>query len=136
MGIRKQNKWTNITGQKQTYWNRKFWGCLRGRCWCKGLKKEGIKWCNVYVQLLSCVQFLVILWTLACQAALWWNFPSFNIGVSCHFLLQGNLPTTGVTPTSPSPALQVDCLPLSHQGSSRGASSHLWSKSWRCNVAA
>ena len=35
--------------------------------------------------------------------------------MSCHFLLQGNLPNPGMKPLSPAiPALQADCLPLSH----------------------
>ena len=47
-----------------------------------------------------------------------WDYPSKNIGVSCHFLLQGLFPTKG----SNSRLLrllhwQVDSLPLSHMGS-------------------
>ena len=35
-----------------------------------------------------------------------WNFPGRNTGVSCHFLLQVNLPDPRIEPTSPaSPAL-------------------------------
>ena len=39
-----------------------------------------------------------------------WDFPSKNTRVGCHFLLQGIFLTQG------SPTLQVDSLPLSHQG--------------------
>ena len=42
-----------------------------------------------------------------------WGFSGKNIGVGCHFLLQGNLPDPRIKPTSPvSPALQADSLPL------------------------
>ena len=35
-----------------------------------------------------------------------WDSPGKNIGMSCYFLLQGNLPNSGTEPTSPaSPAL-------------------------------
>ena len=30
-----------------------------------------------------------------------WDFPGKNTGVSCHFLLQGNLPDPGIKPVSP-----------------------------------
>ena len=36
-------------------------------------------------------------WTVACQAPLW-NFPGKNIGVGCHFLLQGIILTQGLNP--------------------------------------
>ena len=38
--------------------------------------------------------------------------------MGCQFLLLGDLPDPGIEPKSPvAPALQVDSLPLSHQGS-------------------
>ena len=44
-----------------------------------------------------------------------WDFPGKNIGLGCHFLLQGIFPTRGsnlhLLPW------QVDSLPLSHLGS-------------------
>jgi len=44
-----------------------------------------------------------------------WGSPGKNTGVGCHFLLQGNLPDSGIKPlSSSSPALQVDSLLLSH----------------------
>ena len=30
-----------------------------------------------------------------------WDFPGKNTGVSCHFLLQGDLPDSGIEPVSP-----------------------------------
>ena len=45
-------------------------------------------------------------------------FPGKNTGVDCHPLLQGNLLNPGIEPASP--ALQVDSLLLSHQGSPIG----------------
>ena len=35
-------------------------------------------------------------WTVAYQAPLPWNFPSKNIGLGCHSLLQGIFPTQGL----------------------------------------
>ena len=49
---------------------------------------------------------------------------SENTGMSCHFLLQGNLPDPGIEP--PSPALQEDSLPLSHQASPTYVRPHRW----------
>ena len=43
-----------------------------------------------------------------------WDFPGRNTGVRCHFLLQAIF-LTRIKPVSP--ALQVDSLPQSHQGS-------------------
>ena len=71
----------------------------------------------------SPVQFFVTLQTIACQIPLSmgfsrllcpWNSPGKNTGMGCHFLLQG-LPHPGIERASP--ALQVDSLLLSQQGS-------------------
>ena len=44
-----------------------------------------------------------------------WNFPSKNIGASCHFLLQGLYLTQGLNPRLLHLLhWQADCLPLSH----------------------
>ena len=43
----------------------------------------------------------LIPWTVAHQAPLAMGFPSKSTGVSCHFLLQGNLPNPEIEPTSP-----------------------------------
>ena len=46
-----------------------------------------------------------------------WNFPDKNIGVSCHFLLQGIFPTQGLNPHLLSSLhWQGDCLPPYHPG--------------------
>ena len=48
-----------------------------------------------------------------------WDFPGKISGVGCHFPLWGNLPNPGTETVSPvSPALLVESLPFSHQGSS------------------
>ena len=44
-----------------------------------------------------------------------WGFPVKNTGVSCHFFLQGNLPTQGLNWCLLH--WQMNSLPLSHQGS-------------------
>ena len=61
--------------------------------------------------------YLTLLWphglsssSLLCP----WVSPDKKIGLDCHFLLQGNLLDSGIEPTSSS--LQVDSLPLGHQG--------------------
>ena len=40
-------------------------------------------------QMLRCVQLFVTLWTVAQRLLSPWYSPSKNIGVGCHFLLQG-----------------------------------------------
>ena len=47
---------------------------------------------------LSCVRLFVIPWSIAHQAPLSMGFPCKNIGVGCHFLLQGIFPTLGLNP--------------------------------------
>ena len=44
-----------------------------------------------------------------------WDFPSKNMGVGCHFLLQEIFPTQGMNPSFLH--WQANSLPLSHQGS-------------------
>ena len=66
----------------------------------------------------SRVWLFVTLWTVACQAPLSMEFSSKNIGVGCHFPLQGIFPTHGLN-------LNLLCLlhwqksslPLHHLGS-------------------
>ena len=55
---------------------------------------------------------LVTPWTIAHQASLSMGFPRQGYWSGCHFLLQRILPTQGL---NPSPTLQVDSLPLSHE---------------------
>ena len=46
-----------------------------------------------------------------------WGSPGKNTGVGCH-ALKWDLPDPGIKPVFPAAtALQVDSLPLSHQGS-------------------
>ena len=60
----------------------------------------------VFCCVLSHVQLFLTPWTVAHLAPLSRNSPGKNTGVSCHFLLQGDLPNLGVKPTSSvSPAL-------------------------------
>ena len=42
------------------------------------------------------VWLFVIPWSVSCQAPCPWNFPGKNIGVGCHFLLQGIFLTQGL----------------------------------------
>ena len=47
------------------------------------------------------------------------DFPGKNIGVGCHFLLQGDLPNQGTEPVFPeSTALKVDSLSTEPPGKS------------------
>ena len=59
--------------------------------------------------------FFVTPGTIACQAPLSMVLPSKNIGVGCHFLLQGIFLTQGSNLLLLN--WQVDSLPLSHQES-------------------
>ena len=47
----------------------------------------------VCAQSLSHVQLFVIQWTVATRLLCPWDSPGKNIGVGCHFLLQGIFPT-------------------------------------------
>ena len=53
--------------------------------------------------------------TIACLSPLSMDSPGKNTGVGCHFLSSGDLLDPGIERMSP--MLQVDSLPLSHQGS-------------------
>ena len=54
-------------------------------------------------------RLLATLWTVTPARLLCpWHSPGKNTGVSCHFLLQGDLPDPGVEPTSP--VSQADSL--------------------------
>lgn len=58
-----------------------------------------------YVFSQSVVSDWATLWTVALQAPLPLGFPSKNIGVECHFFLQGILLTPGIEPVSLCPLL-------------------------------
>ena len=69
-------------------------------------------WCCLVTK--SC---LTLLWPQGLQPTRLlcpWDFPGKNIGMDCHFLLQGIFWSRNWTV---SPALQADSLLLSHQGS-------------------
>ena len=67
---------------------------------------------------ISCVQLCATLWTVACQAPLSMGFSRQEYWSRLPRPPPGDLPNPGMEPTSPeSPALQVDSLPLCHQGS-------------------
>ena len=55
--------------------------------------------CNMlfFEKPLSCVQHFVTPWTVAHQAPPSINFLGMSTGVGCHFLLQGILPTQGLS---------------------------------------
>ena len=57
----------------------------------------------------------VIPWTVAHQLLCPWDFPGKNMGVGCHFLLQGIFLTQGLNLHLLH--WQADSLPLSHWGS-------------------
>ena len=69
----------------------------------------------VVVELLSCVRFFMSPWTVACQAPMSLGFPRKKCWNELPFSSPGDLPDLGIKPASP--ALQVDSLPLSYQGS-------------------
>ena len=81
---------------------------------------------------LSCVQLFATLWAVAHQAPLFMGFyrQEYWSGLPCP--PPGNLPHPGMEPRSPaSPALQVDPLLLSHQGSLFKRTSFLkWKRSF------
>ena len=65
----------------------------------------------------SHVQLFAPLWTIALQAPLSMGLSRQEYWSGLPCLPPEDLPDPGIKPTSPkSPALQVDSLPLSHQG--------------------
>ena len=59
------------------------------------------------------VRLIETLWTVACQAPLSLDFPGKNIGMGCHFLLQGIFLTHRLNPSLPCLLKrQVGSLPL------------------------
>ena len=66
-------------------------------------------------QSLSHVRLFETLWTVAHQAPLFMGFSRQEYWSGLPFPPPGDLPDSGIEPTSP--ALQVDSLPLSHLGS-------------------
>ena len=76
---------------------------------------EKFNMCACVFSCFSWVQLLATLWTVACQAPLFMGFPrqGFWSGLPCP--PPGHLPHSESEPVSP--PLQVNSLPLSHQGS-------------------
>ena len=97
----------------------------------KGADSELLVWIKV-CHSLSRVHLFAIPWTVACQAALSMGFSrqEYWSGLPCP--PPGDLPDPGMEPRSPaSPALQVDLLLLSHQGSLFKRTSFLkWKRSF------
>ena len=78
---------------------------------------------------LSRVQLFENPWTVAHQAPLYVGFPEQEYWSGLPFPSPGDLPDSGIEPTSPvTPALQTDSLPLSHQGSLEQANPQIKSK--------
>ena len=73
------------------------------------------------VKSLSRVRLFATLWTIARQAPLSMGFSRQEYWNGLPFPPPGDLPHPGIKPTSP--ALQVDSLPLSHQGGPPACSS-------------
>ena len=97
----------------------------------KGADSEPLIWIKVCYSL-SPVRLFATPWTAACQASLSMGFSrqEYWRGLPCP--PPGNLPHPGMEPRSPaSPALQVDPLLLSHQGSLFKRTSFLkWKRSF------
>ena len=73
----------------------------------------------MHAQLLSCVQLFATLWTVTHQAPLSMGFSRQKYWSILPFPPPGDLPDSGIKPTSPtSPALhwQADSLPLASCG--------------------
>ena len=51
------------------------------------------------ISLLNRIQFFVAPWTTATRILCPWDFPGKNIGVGCHFLLQGIFLTQQIEPS-------------------------------------
>ena len=74
--------------------------------------------CACLLSHFSCGRLFEAPQTVAHQAPLLMEFSRQNYWSWLPFPTPGNLPNPGIKPTSPvSPKLQVDSLPLSHQGS-------------------
>ena len=91
-----------------------------------------VRWMEPTVcSVISVVSDSVTSWTIAHQGPLSMGFPYRNTGVSCHSLLQRDLPDPGFKPASlVSPAVQADSLSLSHQGSPEPTESQEIKNQW------
>ena len=78
---------------------------------------QGISFICCCPQSLSCVQLFGTPWTIAHQAPLSMGFSRQEYWSGLPFPSPGDLPNSGIEPTSPEPpALQVDSLSLHHLG--------------------
>ena len=106
-------------------------------------------WLYISVQSLSHVQLFVTLWTVAHQATMSMGFLRQEYSSGLPFPPPGDLPDTGIEPTSPvspaSPALQADCLPAEPSSKMNGSTSPLKTqtqaklteiKDWLCHLLA
>ena len=93
-------------------------GQTRPHCTAQSASSDKPEWRRIWTKcmfLFSCEVMsdsFVTPWTVRLLCP--WDSPDKNTGVGCHFLLQGIFPTQGSN--SSSPTLQVDSLPLSHEG--------------------
>ena len=55
-----------------------------------------LMWCACVLSHFSCVQLIVIPWTVTCQAPLSMGSPGKNTGIGCHFLLQNQYLMLGI----------------------------------------
>ena len=78
------------------------------------LSSSRTKIMKVKVKLLSCVQFFVIPWTVACPAPLSMGFSRTECWSGLPFPSPGDLPNLGIK--AGSPILQVDSLPSEPPG--------------------
>ena len=76
---------------------------------------EHIIWNNCYCLVTKlCLTLFATPWTTAHQAPLFMGFPKQEYWNGLPFPFPGDIPDPGIQPVSP--ALQVDSLPLNHQG--------------------
>ena len=91
----KRNDTNELRRQEQTHKHREW---THG-CWGEEtVKKCGTNTCASCAPSLSCVQFFVPLWTVACQAPLFIGFPRQEYWSGLPFSPPGDLPNTGVEP--------------------------------------
>ena len=70
-----------------------------GRLQSTGSQRVGHDWAtSLSFSCLVMSNSFVTPWAVATRLFCPWNFPGKNIGVGCHFLLQGNFPTQGLNP--------------------------------------
>ena len=79
----------------------------------------GLEPCSAVLCLVtqSCLTLCKLMDSSPPGSSLPWDSPGKNTGVGCHALLQGNLPNSGIKPSSP--ILQADSLPTEPPGKPR-----------------